>query len=134
MSRVFADTSFYVAAVNEHDVLHSSVRQFSDNFAGEIVTTEYVLVELGNWLSKSRNKKRFGVLLDVIDGDPDTQVIPAGRELLSDGARLFVQHEDKQWSLTDCISFVVMRRLGISEALTSDHHFLQAGFKSLLVT
>lgn len=49
-----------------------------------------------------------------------------------DGIRLYEQRRDKQWSLTDCISFVVMKREGLTEALTGDHHFEQAGFVALL--
>jgi predicted nucleic acid-binding protein len=50
----------------------------------------------------------------------------------SDDSDLYRNRADKNWSLTDCISFVVMKRKGITEALTGDHHFEQAGFKALL--
>jgi uncharacterized protein len=43
-----------------------------------------------------------------------------------------LSRRDKEWSLTDCISFVVMKERGLTEALTADHHFEQAGFKALL--
>ncbi len=53
--------------------------------------------------------------------------------LLQSGWRLYGERLDKDWSLTDCMSFAVMKRAGLSEALTADHHFLQAGFRALLL-
>jgi uncharacterized protein len=64
--------------------------------------------------------------------DPDTIIVPAASDLLQQGFDLFSRRPDKEWSLTDCISFVVMEDYGLSEALTSDSHFEQAGFKKLL--
>jgi len=51
---------------------------------------------------------------------------------MASGWTLYQQRPDKEWGLTDCISFVVMQEQGISEAFTSDHHFTQAGFTILL--
>jgi hypothetical protein len=45
---------------------------------------------------------------------------------------LYGERMDKDWPLTDCISFVVMQREGITDALTGDRHFEQAGFVPLL--
>jgi predicted nucleic acid-binding protein len=63
---------------------------------------------------------------------PAIRVVPASRALLEEGISLYSSRPDKDWSLTDCISFVVMRDEGIIQALTGDHHFEQAGFKALL--
>jgi len=63
---------------------------------------------------------------------PDVRIIGPSEELFSRGLELYRQRPDKEWSLTDCISFVVMRDEQLSEALTGDRHFEQAGFKSLL--
>ena len=52
--------------------------------------------------------------------------------LFEAGFNLFEARPDKDWSLTDFISFVVMEREGLTEALTGDHHFEQAGFTALL--
>jgi uncharacterized protein len=62
---------------------------------------------------------------------PACEVVPASRELLDRALDLYHQHSDKQWTLTDCVSFVTMRGPGISDALTEDHHFEQAGFTVL---
>ncbi len=131
--RVFVDTSFYVAAINEHDTAHSRAAAFSQTYSGTLLTTEYVLVELGNWFARSVNRSQLGSLVDRILTDGKTLVIPAERVLLLEGIRLYTERSDKQWSLTDTISFIVMSRYGISDALTADHHFEQAGFRPLLV-
>jgi hypothetical protein len=90
------------------------------------VTTELVLVELANSLAASRFRPLvqdyFGLLRQQI------HVVPASRARLENALRLYHQHDDKLWSLTDCLSFVVMREHRITEALTGDHHFMQAGF------
>jgi predicted nucleic acid-binding protein len=67
-----------------------------------------------------------------VRADPYYVMVPASQELLDRGVTLYRQRPDKDWSLTDCISFVVMRERGITEALTADHHFEQAGFVALL--
>jgi hypothetical protein len=59
-------------------------------------------------------------------------MIPATQELFDRGVALYESRPDKEWSLTDCISFVVMADHGITEALTGDRHFEQAGFVALL--
>jgi len=58
--------------------------------------------------------------------------VAADGALFQDGVKLFAARPDKEWSLTDCMSFVVMTREGITEALTGDHHFEQAGFIACL--
>lgn len=60
------------------------------------------------------------------------EVAPASTMLMNEGLALYRQHRDKRWSLTDCISFFIMRRDGVRDALTSDHDFEQAGFRALL--
>jgi uncharacterized protein len=64
--------------------------------------------------------------------DENVEVVPLEMELYQEGVKLYASRSDKEWSLTDCISFVIMERLGLAEALTADHHFQQAGFVRLL--
>lgn len=71
--------------------------------------------------------------MDQIRSDPYAIVFPATRQMVLDGYALFERYRDKNWSFTDCISFAVMSKEGITEALTADHHFEQAGFKALLL-
>jgi len=67
-----------------------------------------------------------------VENDPAFRVVRATTELIERGKELYRRRPDKEWPLTDCISFVVMQDEGLTEALTGDHHFEQAGFKALL--
>jgi predicted nucleic acid-binding protein len=63
---------------------------------------------------------------------PNFHILPCTDDLLRQGIEFYDQRPDKEWSLTDCLSFVVMGRENLREALTGDHHFEQAGFTALL--
>jgi predicted nucleic acid-binding protein len=98
-----------------------------------IVTTEYVLTEVANHLSSSENgRARFGRFLADLKADPNTELLESSHELWEHGVSLYLRRPDKEWSLTDCISFVVMDERHLEDALTADHHFEQAGFRALL--
>ena len=103
-----------------------------ENVVTRVVVTDYVFVELGNFFAESRYRGRVPAFVRQLRGDPTVEVIPASQSLLDKGLEPYEQRPDKEWSLTDCISFVVMREHGLTEALTSDHHFEQAGFRALL--
>ena len=115
MRMTFADTAFYVAMVNPVDELHAAAVAQAESVQGDVITTEYVLVELGNRLARSGDKKVFVELLRRLEGDPRVVVVPADPFLFRRGVDLLADRLDKDWSLTDCISFVVMNERGISE-------------------
>lgn len=132
MKPVFADTSFYAACLSPRDALHSHAIQISANNNSTILTTEFVFVELANLFSKLAKRAAAIRLIQQVRSDPDTIIVPASSELVQRGFELFSRRSDKEWSLTDCISFVVMNEHGVMEALTSDGDFEQAGFRKLL--
>ena len=132
MKPVFADTSFYIALVNPRDVHHPDALAYMRNHRGRVTTTDYVLVEVGNWLSRTGDRPSFVALMRQLETDPELTVAPGSRDLFEQGYELYKARADKAWSLTDCISFVVMEQMGLSEALTADRHFGQAGFTVLL--
>jgi uncharacterized protein len=131
MTPVFADTYYYLALVNPGDLGHAKAVDFARSTPRPMVVTDWVITELADGLSAVANRSVFSRLLSVIKGPPTT-VIPFDSVLMNRGLALFANRVDKEWSLTDCISFVVMGDRGITEALTADHHFEQAGFVALL--
>jgi uncharacterized protein len=132
MTAVFADTSFYLAMVNSRDVAHALSVEVSERLHRPFLLTDFILAELGNSLSRVSQRRLFVELLPYLRSRPNVRIVQASRELLDRGFELFSQREDKEWSLTDCTSFVVMRDEGLTDALTTDHHFEQAGFTALL--
>ncbi len=74
----------------------------------------------------------FLSLLEALKTSPEVEIVAASTELFAKGVQLYRERADKSWSLTDCMSFVVMRDHGLQDALTADHHFEQAGFRALL--
>ena len=97
-----------------------------------LFTTEWVLTELADGLCQARNKAVFVTLYSRLIIRPNVRIIHAHHDLFERARALFGNRTDKDWSLTDCTSFVVMQNRGITEALTADHHFEQAGFVALL--
>jgi uncharacterized protein len=132
MSAFFADTSFYVAVFNPHDALHARAIAVAAAHQGAVVTTEFVLVEVGNFFCCGNARAVFQKMVENLRAADDIEIVPASADLFHQGYALFTDRPDKEWSLTDCISFVVMKERGITRALTADHHFEQAGFTALL--
>jgi predicted nucleic acid-binding protein len=128
---VFVDTSFYLALLVPEDRWHEEALRLSKEVSGRRVTSEFVLCELGALLSAPRNRALFLEFVDLLDVSELTDVLPATQADFRAGLELFSTRPDKEWSLTDCISFGLMGRSGISSALTFAHHFEQAGFNLL---
>ncbi|MGH9440394.1 MAG: type II toxin-antitoxin system VapC family toxin, partial [Terriglobia bacterium] len=97
-----------------------------------LLTTWAVMLEIGNALSKVQYRHAALQLLSSLQADPSVEIIPISDQLLDHALELYSERPDKEWSLTDCISFVVMRARSITDALTTDEHFHQAGFRVLL--
>jgi predicted nucleic acid-binding protein len=133
MKTVFVDTFYFLALLNPSDRAHGKAVAFTSGNTVAMVTTEWVLTELADGLARSRRGRSefLGTLADL-QSDADVMIVPFDRGLLAEGIQLYAARPDKEWSLTDCISFVVMTKQGILEALTGDHHFEQAGFIALL--
>lgn len=132
MSVVFLDTYYYLAFVNEQDAGHGRAVAFAESYQGRAVTTEWVLTELADALSGPSQRSVFLQLLRIVASDPMVLVVESTHDLFERGTALFAARLDKSWSLTDCISFVVMQDRGIANAATADRHFVQAGFTTLL--
>jgi predicted nucleic acid-binding protein len=132
MTRWFADTFYFLALLNPKDARHAAAVQFSRANGKSVVTTEWVLTELADGLARRETRATFVIVHRGLTADGATQVITSSAALWNRGRERYERRPDKDWSLTDCISFVVLEELGLTEALTADHHFEQAGFVALL--
>ena len=132
MTACFADSFFYIALLNPGDVDHGRVVEFTRRLDRPLITTTWVLTEVGDAMAPPRHRAAFLRLLDALAVDDSVKVIEASQSLFDRAVELYRQRPDKGWSLTDCISFVVMEENGLRDALTADHHFEQAGFVGLL--
>ena len=134
-NEVFLDTAYAIALAVESDEHHERAEALADQLeieATRLVTTRAVLLEIGNALSKKRYRKAAVELLDALEQDPQVEIIALAEELYEPALELFRNRMDKEWGLVDCVSFVVMQERGLTEALTTDGHFEQAGFRPLL--
>lgn len=98
-----------------------------------LLTTDAVLIEIGNALARSFRREAVEVVERFLDSE-EVEIIRTTPELLLEAISLYRTHGDKSWGMTDCISFVVMRQSGVDDALTHDQHFVQAGFSALMRT
>lgn len=133
MSDVFADTSYFLALINPADRDYARARNVTERRLGRLITTDWVVVEVANAMSRTHLRPYFLTIVDQVRNDDRNSIIAAERSLLERGLNLFRSRPDKEWSLTDCISFVVMHDHGLHDALFADRHFQQAGFRALLL-
>lgn len=135
MKKVFVDTAAWLALINSRDYLHDSAinvrRQLKQN-GYNFVTTDFVFLEVADALSSPPYRQQTINFINRFRNVSDLLVIPVSNELFQQGWQLYSQRLDKDWGLTDCISFVIMEQEGITEAFTADKHFSQAGFIRLL--
>ena len=132
MKPVFGDSLYFLALANPRDQRHRRTVEFARNYRGILVTTRWVLAEVCDGFAEQSNR-RFAVhLVDRTATAGRFRVVHDSDGLFERGFALYCQRLDKDWSLTDCISFVVMADESLTDALTADHHFEQAGFTALL--
>lgn len=132
MKTAFADTFYFLALLDTREARHQHALEFSREPQLHLVTTEWVLAEFGDAYSHPQDRPDFIALYRTLLNHPRVKIIPADTTLFQRGIAFFEQRPDKEWSLTDCLSFLVMQESGLTEALTGDRHFEQAGFKALL--
>ena len=129
---IFLDTSYVLALVNTSDTFHQAAMDAMNQIAPPFLTTEAVLTEIGNAFS-GRRWRTLGVsIIQRLRADSDLEIVTITTALFEQAVQLYVSRPDKEWGLTDCLSFVVMQERGLTGVLTTDHHFTQAGFQQLL--
>lgn len=133
--KVFIDAAAWIALVNSRDNLNARALQIYRDLQlqkTQFVTTEFVLIELADALCNPFQRARTIAFIDGLREIEELKILPVSEELLQAGWQLYSQRADKDWGLTDCISFAAMTRENLSRAFTSDAHFAQAGFEKLL--
>ncbi len=134
-SEVFLDTAYAIALSSPKDEHHEQALRLAEEIEADsvkLVTTRAVILEIGNALAKQRYRAAAIELLESLEFDPTVEIVPATEDLCEQAFQLYRARPDKEWGLTDCLSFVVMRERGLTDALTTDRHFIQAGFEALL--
>ncbi|HQU82749.1 MAG TPA: PIN domain-containing protein [Pyrinomonadaceae bacterium] len=131
--RTLIDTSFVVALVNDKDEDHEKALELSIEFNRKpLIITDAVLLEIGNSLSRRFKGESIETIQGFFDAD-EVEIIRLDETLFINAFKLYKSHTDKTWGLVDCVSFVVMKEHNIIDALTSDKHFVQAGFRALML-
>jgi len=134
MTTFFLDTSYVLALELSSEQYHSAALNHWQNLTKsdfKLVTTSYVFDEIVTFFNNRGRHDRAVELGNRLFGSIYIELIQVDETLFLEGWQYFQQHSDKSYSLTDCISFVVMSKKGISTALTLDRHFAQAGFQKL---
>jgi predicted nucleic acid-binding protein len=130
---IFIDTGYILALINTSDEHHERASAIASEIVGRFVITEAVLTEVGNTLSRLRWRSASVATIEDLRSDPDIEVVSVSPELFDRAVKLYSSRMDNEWGVTDCISFIVMQDMGIIDALTTDDHFRQAGFRALLI-
>ena len=136
IDRLFLDTGYVVARFNRRDQYHDQAKQLTGVIAAcrEIWRTDAVLLEIAAAFSQPRHRTIATRLWDEFHGgDRRCRLVTMSGAPLNEAVALFRQSSDKSWSLTDCLSFAVMKEQQLVNALTPDHHFAQAGFRALML-
>jgi predicted nucleic acid-binding protein len=134
---LFADTAFWIGLLNRRDQHHRQALAWNQYLVANsisIVTTEAVLWEWLNGCSSPSIRQRAAQGYRRCRDDSQLDVVEFYADLNESAVRLFERRDDKEWSLTDCLSFVVMEDRQLTDALTTDYHFEQAGFRTLLLS
>ena len=131
-TKIFADTWFFVALINKRDQYHQKALELSEEYENyPLITTDAVFLEVGNALSNNYKNEAVELIESFLESD-DVEVIRLNPDLFDEALSLYKKHQDKSWGLVDCISFVVIKRYEVTQALTFDRHFIQAGFQALM--
>jgi predicted nucleic acid-binding protein len=128
----FIDTGYLIGLINPSDELHARAVEWSGRVSLPVVSTDYVFLEVLNYFSATPFRIRAHEVLHRLATDPAFELVHVETVRLAKGMELHRRRADKDWSLTDCVSFILMEERGMTSALAYDRHFEQAGYESLL--
>ena len=133
---LFLDTGYVIALVSPRDRFHAAATEWAARIKRDkilLVTSRAVQLEFGAALARLPFRSVAVELLEQMERDPEIEIAPLSEGLFQNAFELFRARADKDWSLTDCVSFTLMRERAITGALSTDAHFVQAGFEAVLL-
>ena len=128
MNRVFVDTSAWFSFINKDDPQHERVTQYLKDFTGVLITSNFIFDEIVTLVLIRSDHKKAVKIGSVLKDPTIVRLITLSLEDEELAWDYFKQADDKTFSFTDCTSFILMKRLHITTALSLDSHFDQAGF------
>jgi predicted nucleic acid-binding protein len=132
LTPIFVDTAFLIALVNRRDKYHEVARRLAAEYDGyPLLLTDSILLEAGNALARHFRREGVAIIEQLLTA-AEVEVVYSTPALFAAAFDRYKQHVDKEWGMVDCISFEVMQARGITEALTPDRHFAQAGLVVLM--
>lgn len=132
MATYFADTWYFIAITDPYDNHHRRALALGTAMAHhQVVTHDAVLTELLSYLSAHGARPRERGVEAVRRTLHQHDVVHVDVKLFHRALDLYAARPDKEYSLVDCMSMVLMRDRGITHVLTNDHHFQQEGFTVL---
>ena len=133
LKRTFVDTLYIVALVNERDEYNEKANELVEIYDNQpLLVTDAVLLEIGNSLARNHKQKAIEIFEEFFVSE-EVEIVRLDETLFNNAFKLYKTRADKSWGLVDCISFVVMKEHDITDALTCDKHFVQAGFRALML-
>lgn len=129
MNSLLADTSFFVAYLNPREDCREAAVDWMTDSAEPIVTTEWVLAELGNYLAEGPNRRLFGSLVRALSAEQRVEIVPADHQSFIGALSLYVRRPDQSWSFTDCTSFRLMKARKMKDALDDGPSFRTGGIQ-----
>ena len=129
---ILIDTGYLIALIDPADELHGRALEWSRAASGPFIHHQFIVVELLNYFSASRLRLEAHRRLAAVWNHPQIEYVPVDPALHDAAVDLHRKRPDKAWSLTDCVSFIIMTNRTMTQALTYDHHFQQAGFQPLM--
>jgi predicted nucleic acid-binding protein len=133
---VFLDTSFILALENKDDTHHNRAKALDNQLLREnavLMLHWGILIEIADGYARVSRRAQGLQLLEKLTSEEGYRICPITESLFQEGLSLYRARPDKDWGLTDCLSFVLMNQEGVTEALTADFQFRQAGFTALLL-
>jgi len=132
---VFIDTAGWACLLDRREAKHGEAARLMaecSQIRRPLVTTDYVVDETATLLIARRAGGLLGDFFELIGRSAALTVTPVGPGRFREACGYLLKHRDQGYSFTDVTSFIVMRELGMTDALTEDRHFEQAGFRCLL--